>query len=53
VRVIETAIHVDAGRGLGLWDRYRASPSMFVVSQQIELRTLTWIKDGSLRRGAG
>jgi len=51
-RIIETAIRIDAGRGLGLWVRYRASASMFVVSlnvasQQIELGTLTWIKDGS------
>ena len=51
-RIIETSIRIDAGRGLGLWVRYRASASMFVVSlnvasQQIELGTLTWIKDGS------
>ena len=51
-RIIETGICVDAGRGLGLWVGYRASPSMFVVSlnaasQQIELGSLTWIKDGS------
>jgi hypothetical protein len=51
-RIIETGVRVDAGRGLGLWIGYRASASMFVVSlnaasQQIELGTLTWIKDGS------
>jgi hypothetical protein len=45
-------VRIDAGRGLGLWVRYRANASMFVVSlnaasQQIELDTLTWIKDGS------
>jgi hypothetical protein len=49
-RNIETAIRIDAGRGLGLWVCYRASPSTFVVSlnvasQQIELGTLTWIND--------
>ena len=51
-RIIETGIRVSAGRGLGLWIGYRASASMFVVSlnaasQQVELGTLTWIKDGS------
>jgi hypothetical protein len=51
-RVLETGIRIDSGRGLGLWVGYRANESMFVVSlnaasQQLELGTITWIKDGS------
>lgn len=51
-RIVETGLQIQRGRGLGLWVRYRASASMFVVSlnvetQQLEFGTMTWMRDGS------
>jgi hypothetical protein len=51
-RIIETGVRIDAGRGLGLWVRYAGRETMFAASlnaetQQVELGTLTWYKDGS------
>ena len=51
-RVIETGVQIKAGRGLGMWVKYRDSESMFVfslnaLSQQLELGSMTRLRDGS------
>jgi hypothetical protein len=54
-RIVETGVRVDAGRGLGLWVKYRVSESMFFLSlnsqsQQLELGSMSWLGDGSSLR---